>query len=299
MTLSTPALAFTDLSPALRIAHTLVTDMSAIASPPEVCLKVNSLLADERSTMADLAAIIVRDPALAARVLRLVNSSWYGLVARVDTISRAVVVLGMDELQKIVCAMSAVNTFSRLDGGVTNMNSFWRHGVYTGLVAQAIARRVGVLHPERLFVAGVMHDIGTLIINHRYPEIAEETIRQAAGDEHQLALIEMEELGFDHAQLGGLMLEHWQLPVSIVDAICWHHEPTAAHLAPIEAAILNMAGDVANDSGTGNFSELPGPGSQWDPTWLTRLGLNVNFDIDTIMDDVDREYVETICLFLN
>ncbi|MSQ68114.1 MAG: HDOD domain-containing protein [Gammaproteobacteria bacterium] len=298
--MSTPAVAVTELSPALRIAHTLVTDMSAIVSPPEVCLKVNSLLANERSTMADLAAVIVRDPGLSARVLRLVNSPWYGLVARVDTISRAVVVLGVNELQKIVCAMSAVNTFSRLNGAVTNMNSFWRHGVYTGLVAQAIARRVGILHPERLFVAGVMHDIGTLIINHRYPEIAEETIRQAAGDEQRLAMIEMEELGFDHAQLGGLMLAHWQLPAAITDAIAWHHEPRTAHVAPIEATILNMADGLANDSGSGSFSELPsaGAGAEWDPLALTRLGLTLNFDLNTLQDDVDREYVETICLFL-
>jgi HD-like signal output (HDOD) protein len=170
--------------------------------------------------------------------------------------------------------------------------------VYTGLLAQAIARRTRVLRPERLFVAGVMHDIGSLILNHRYPELAEEMIREANGDETLLYHIERRELGFEHAHLGSLMLEYWQLPASITDAINWHHEPHLARHAPVEAAIAYLAELLANASGTGSFSELPGPELQWDATPLTRLGLPVDFSADQLMDDVDPEYVETLCLFL-
>ena len=281
-----------------RIAAALVTDMSVIASPPDVCLKVNALMSDPRASADDLARVVLRDPALAARVLRLANSSFYRLANRVDTVSRAINVLGFAELQKLVLALSAVETFSRLSSEVTNMNAFWRHGVYTGLLAQAIARRCGVLRPERLFVAGVMHDIGTLILNHRYPELAEEMIREANGDEAALHRIERRELGFEHAQLGSLMLEHWQLPASISEAVNWHHEPQLSRVAPVEAAVVYVAELIANASGTGSFSELPGPALHWDPSPLTRLGLPVNFTPDQLMDDVDQEYVETLCLFL-
>ena len=284
---------------ALRIAQALVTDMAVIASPPEVCLKLNGLLADERVAIDDITTVVLRDPALAARVLRLANSPLYGHAARIDTVSRAVAVLGMAELQKLVCALSAVETFSRLSSAVTNMNAFWRHGVYTGLLAQSIARRLRVLRPERLFVAGVMHDIGTLIVNHRYPELAEELIRHAQGDEDRLYALEQAELGFEHALLGGLMLDHWQLPSSIVQAITHHHAPTLAGGAPVEAAILQVAERLANASGTGSFSEIRSESPGFDPSPLLRLGLKLNFEAEDLLDEVDHAFVDAICLFLD
>jgi HD-like signal output (HDOD) protein len=283
---------------ALRIAQALVVDMAAIASPPEVCLKLNLLLGDERVTIEEITTVMLRDPGLVARVLRLANSPLYGHATRIDTVSRAVMVLGLAELQKLVCALSAVETFSRLSSAVTNMNAFWRHGVYTGLLAQSIARRLRVLRPERLFVAGVMHDIGTLIVNHRYPEMAEELIRHARGDEDRLYALEYAELGFEHALLGGLMLAHWQLPASVVDAITHHHAPERAREAQVEAAILQVAERLANASGTGSFSELRNPLPGFDTSALSRLGFTVNFEDEDLLDEVDQDFVAAICLFL-
>ena len=296
--MNSTAQALPQFSPATRIAQTLVDDLSPMVSPPEVCLKINELLGDERASLDDFAAVVIRDPALTARLLRLVNSSFYGLRSRVDTVSRAVALLGMRELQKLVCAVSAIEKFSRLSSAVTNMNAFWRHGVYTGLMAQALAKRLGVLHPERLFVAGVMHDLGTLLINHRYPEIAEETIRAARGDEQQLQRFEAEELGFDHAQLGSLMLENWRLPATIVDAIACHHEPGRAAQNALDAAILNVADVIANFSGTGSFCECVAANGEFDPRVFSALGLPANFDTDELMDEVDRQFVESIYLLV-
>jgi HD-like signal output (HDOD) protein len=296
---STTAQALPHLSPAVRIAQTLVDDLSPLVSPPEVCLKVNELLGDERATIDDFAVVIIRDPALTARLLRLVNSSFYGLQSRVDTVSRAIQLLGMRELQKLVCAVSAIEKFSRLSNRITNMNTFWRHGVYTGLMSQALAKRLRVLHPERLFVAGVMHDLGTLLINHRYPEIAEETIRAARGDERQLRMLELEELGFDHAYLGSLMLSNWRLPDSIIDAIAWHHEPAGAELSPIDAAILATADGLANFAGTGSFSEFIPTAPGFDLAVFQSLGLPADFDVDALMDEVDRQFVESIYLLVS
>lgn len=296
--MSSPAQALPTLSPAARIAQTLIDDLSPIVSPPDVMLKVNELMRDERASIEDFAAVVIRDPGLTARLLRLVNSPYYGMPQRIDTVSRAVMLLGMSELQKLVCSICAVETFSRMSSAVTNMNAFWRHGVYTGLMAQAIARRLRVLHPERLFVSGLLHDIGTLLVNRRYPEIAEETIRASRGDEHLLRALEQQELGFDHAQLGGLMLVNWRLPVSISDAIGHHHAPQDAVTAPVDAAILHVADTIANFSGTGSFCEMVSPAGDFDRGALTALGLPVDFDADELMDEVDRQFVETIYLLV-
>ncbi len=281
-----------------RIARSLIDDMSALVSPPEVCLKINTLLNDERAGIEDLAAVVIRDTNVTARVLKLVNSPYYGLPSAVDTVSRAVMILGFGELQKIVCAVCAVETFSRLSSTVTNMNSFWRHAVYCGLASQAIARRASVLHPERLFVAGVMHDIGTLFINKRFPELAAAIIGQAAGNEDQLYCSEQLQLGFDHAFLGALMLESWQLPAVVCDAIRWHHDPAAARIAPLEAAILHVADAIANFSGTGSFCESVCARDEFAPETLALLRDFVQVDPDELMDEVDRQFIESIYLLV-
>ena len=293
-----PAEALVDISPSERIARSMLDDTAALVSPPDVCLKVNELVNDERATAEDVASIVIRDAGLTARILKLANSSFYGLPTKIDTVSRAVTLLGMGELQKMVCALCAVETFSKLSSAVTNMNSFWRHSVYTGLAAQTLAKHANILHPERLFVAGVMHDIGTLLINQRFPELAEDSIREAAGNEDELYRLEQAKLGFDHAHLAGLMLDHWRLPAATCDAISWHHLPHRARVAPVDAAILKIADTIANFSGTGSFSETVAKEDPYDAALLQRFGVRVECSNDELMDEVDRLFVETIYLIV-
>ncbi|MGD9604353.1 MAG: HDOD domain-containing protein [Gammaproteobacteria bacterium] len=299
--MSTPAVALSSeahASPGESIARSLVDDVSALVSPPDVCLKVNELVGDDRSTIEDIAAVVIRDPALTARVLRLANSSYYALATKIDTVSRAVMLLGMREMQKLVCAIAAVQTFSKLSSAVTNMNSFWRHGVYTGLMAQTIARHAHILHPERLFVAGVLHDVGALLINQRFPELAQTMIREAAGNEDELHGLEQERLGFDHAYLAGLMLQHWKLPAALCDAISHHHAPHRARIAGIDAAILKLSDALANYSGTGSYSEIVAAEERCDVKFLARFGLELSCTNDQLMDEVDQQFVETIYLLV-
>ncbi len=293
-----PAVAIAEYAPSETIARSLIDDTSALVSPPDVCLKINDLVADERTVIEDIAAVVIRDPSLTLKVLTLANSAYYGLATRVDTVSRAVMLLGMRELQKIVCSIAAVQTFSKLSSTVTNMNAFWRHNVYVGLMAQAIARRARVLHPERLFVAGVMHDIGTLVINQRFPELAESMIREAAGNEDELYRIEQGRLGFDHAYLAGLMLQNWNLPSALCDAVSWHHLPHRARSAGLEAAILKVADTLANYSGTGSYSETVAREDAYDVSLLARFGVEISCTNDELMDEVDQQFVETIYLLV-
>lgn len=296
--MSSSALALAISTPSDRIAHSLVNDMSALVSPPDVCLKVNALLADERSSIEDFAGLVIRDTNLTARVLKLANSALYGVSGKVDTVTRAISLIGMNELAKIVYTLCAIQTFSKLSSAVSNMNSFWRHAVYCGLVAQVLAKRARVLHPERLFVAGVMHDLGTLVINQRFPEIAEATIRETEGSEALLCEAEQEWLGFTHPYIAGLMLEKWHLPESVCDAIRWHHAPQNAQIAPIEARLLEVADTIANYSGTGSFCETVARREEIDPASFDEIGIATDFTCDQVLDEVDRQFVETIYLLV-
>ncbi len=285
-----------ETSPGERIARSLISDCSALVSPPDVCLKINELAGDESTSLEEIALVVIRDPSLTAKVLKLANSPYYGLGSRVDTVTRAVMILGMGEIQKLVLALCAVESFSRLSSAITNMNSFWRHAIYTGLTAQAIARRAHILHPERLFVAGTLHDIGTLLINQRFPEIAQRAISEAMGDEDALSRLEIADLGFDHAYLGALMLNSWNLPPALVDAVRCHHLPHRARVAPLESAILKVADTIANYSGTGSYSERIAGANVYDAALLQRFGVVLDCSNDDLMDEVDPQFIETIYL---
>ncbi|MFT4562602.1 MAG: putative nucleotidyltransferase with HDIG domain [Gammaproteobacteria bacterium] len=280
------------------LAQSLVEDMSALVSPPDVYVKISEMISDDSASAQELSEVILRDPSLAMRILKLVNSSYYALPSKVDTVSRAVAVIGMHELSSLVYSMCAVQSFSRISSRVTNMNTFWRHGVYVGLAAKAIAKKLNCLNTERLFVAGLLHDIGTLTINARFPEIAESAIFSAAGNEGRVAVAEREALGFDHAYLGALMLESWNLPEATCDAIRYHHQPQVAKVTPFEASILYAADVLANYSGSGSFSETIADQDEIPSAIVESLQLPEDFDKDALLEEVDVQFVETIYLLV-
>jgi putative nucleotidyltransferase with HDIG domain len=129
--------------------------------------------------------------------------------------------------------------------------------VYTGLLARALAIRANVLHPERLFVAGLMHDLGSLVLYHQRPEAMRDLLLMADGDEEVLYQGELERFEFSHASVAAHMMERWQLPETLIDAIKWHHQPEAAEVSTIEAHILYLANHLVNESEQGNFMGSP------------------------------------------
>ncbi len=279
-------------------ARSLVEDMSILVSPPDVYLKITDMIASDMASADEFSEIILCDPGLTARILKLVNSSYFGLPSKVDTVSRGVAILGMSELSSLVYSVCAVQSFSRISSGVTNMNTFWRHGVYVGLCAKALAIRLNCLNSERLFVAGLLHDIGTLAINAKFPEVVEAMILNAAGDESKIVSAERESLGFDHAYLGALILENWNLPEATCDAIRYHHEPRAAQVTTLEANILCTADILANYSGTGSFSETIAAEDDMPADLSQLLNLPTDIDRDALLEEVDQQFIETIYLLI-
>ena len=118
------------------LAQSVIEDTSVLVSPPDVYLKITDMIAENTASADAFAEVIACDPSITARLLRLVNSSFYGLPSQVDTISRALTIVGMHELTNLVYSICAVESFSRVSSSVTNMSTFWRHAVYCGLTAK-------------------------------------------------------------------------------------------------------------------------------------------------------------------
>jgi HD-like signal output (HDOD) protein len=252
---------------------TLLDDVEGLASPPDVCLRLFELIHSPTTGARDLAAVVSVDPNLTARLLRMANSSFYNFSRKIDTVSRAVAVIGTAELYQLVLSISAVKTFTNIPNELVKMETFWRHSVYTGLLARALAVRANVLHPERLFVAGLMHDLGSLVLYHQRPDAMRDILLVAAGDEEVLYQAEIDRFKFSHASVAGHLMEQWQLPDELVDAVKWHHQPENAENASIEAHILYLANHLVNESEQGNFMGSPKADIQISQALLEVIGL--------------------------
>ena len=222
----------------------LVTGAVRLVSLPEVCIRVNEMVDDPNTSATDLGKVISQDTSLTARLLKIVNSSFYGFPAKIETVSRAVTVIGLRELRGLVLAASAVETFSKIPTELLNMVQFWRHSVYCAVVAQLLAQECHVLHSERLFVAGLLHDIGKLVMYNRLPEQSKQVLERADLHKEYDFVIEQDQFGFDHAEVGGELLREWMMPDSLCESVHFHHYPDKAENHPIEASIVHMANSI-------------------------------------------------------
>lgn len=225
----------------------LVARNITLVSLPEVCMQVQMLADLPSTTAADLANVINNDTALTARLLKLVNSAFFNTNCKVETISRAVNLIGMRELRNLTLAASAAEVFSDIPVSLIDMAAFWQHSVYTGLIACNLASECNVLHGERLFTAGILHDIGRLLMLMKLPEdMGKAEILRRSNPERDICEIERELLDFDHAEVGAALLKEWNLPTNLYMSVHYHHNPRDAHDAHLEAALLHIANQVTH-----------------------------------------------------
>ncbi|RMH16310.1 MAG: HDOD domain-containing protein, partial [Gemmatimonadetes bacterium] len=236
---------------------------------------------------ADIARVIRDDPGLAARLLKIVNSAFFSFPRRVETVSQAVTVVGTAQVRDLALATSVITMFADVPSEVVDMESFWKHSVGAGVCARVFAghRREG--NVERFFLMGLLHDIGRLIM---LMQLAEETGRALvrARDEGQPAhAVEREECGFDHGQVGGALLEQWNLPASLQEAVQYHHRPRLASRFPVETAAVHVADIVAHALELGCSGERRVPALA--PEAWEALGIDVE-TVPVILDEIEAQY---------
>jgi HD-like signal output (HDOD) protein len=219
----------------------LVASSPELASLPAVVMRVAGMLANEGCSPAEIGAAVAQDPALTARLLKIVNSPYYGLSGRIDTVSRAVMLVGIDVLYTLVLTTSVMQGFRRIPPELANMNDFWRHSLYCGEIARVLAKEAAVLHGERLFVAGLLHRVGSLIFYMKLPEASREILMLADGDEQMVPELERQMIGFTYADAGAELARSWKLPLALSEAIHWQLQPEQAGDYCVEACLVHLA----------------------------------------------------------
>ncbi|MCG7983060.1 MAG: HDOD domain-containing protein [Candidatus Thiodiazotropha lotti] len=229
----------------------LVSDIDQLVALPEVFIQVNHMMEQPNCSSAKLAEIISVDTDISSRLLRLVNSSLYGLRSKIDTISRAVTIAGTEELRNLVSATCAVRSFTGIPENLINMEDYWRHGISTGVIAKRLAQQCNVLHSERLFVAGMLHDVGRLVLYLTVPDKATEILNITGGDEWILTEVEDHRLGFNHMDVGAALMKSWRLPKNIISVTQNHHTPTKAVDYQLDVSLVHIALAIARGQMTG------------------------------------------------
>ncbi|UZP67906.1 HDOD domain-containing protein [Desulfovibrio mangrovi] len=234
--------------------QTLLRDDVKLGSLPSVFHKLVEVVNDSRSSATDVAEVIANDTDLVARLLRVVNSPFYGMTAKVDTISRAVTVVGSNQLVSLAMGISIVASFKGIPEHLVSMRDFWEHSIACGMAARILASYRRMPNTERFFVAGMLHDIGRLIMFKIAPDHSTHLFHTAYSEHRIVQQCEKEVMGFTHDRLGGLLLKAWRCPVSLEKNVRYHHLPGMAPTVP-EAAIMCVADVVANAFRFGSSGE--------------------------------------------
>jgi len=224
----------------------LVADVSTLVSLPEVYLRLQDLLEKSTTDAKNLGDVISLDPALATRLLKIVNSSFYGFPGKIEDLDRAITITGIHELENLVLAASASDVFDKIPSELIDMPCFWHHSVYVGITAKLLGKHCGFEHAERLFAAGLLHDVGQLILFNKEPDLARQALEKALPTDDGLYHAEQEVFGFTHGDVGAELFRVWQLPAIFVEVAAFHHEPNHAINFSSAVGIIHLANSLVN-----------------------------------------------------
>ena len=273
----------------------LLSGLDKVSSVPMVYTQLDEAIHTSRVSAGHISGIISQDTGLTARMLRIVNSAFYSFPRKIDTISRAVIIAGTQQLRDLALATSILDTFSDVDEQHITVDSFWRHSIACGIASRVIASYFKEPNIERYFVAGILHDIGRLVIITRAPAKASAIFEQAALRRAPLYKLEQEILGFDHAVVGSQLINLWQLPKSFEEVILYHHLPQQATLFKKETAVVHLADAIVHAMQLGHSGESYVPPLCEDSWAVTGLPLDL---LPYIMDLVDKQYEDAVKGFL-
>lgn len=214
-----------------QIITTAIAGIGEIATLPEITVRIIQIVEDPKSTARDLHDVIKHDPALASKILKVVNSAFYGLPGQVSNVDRAIVLLGLSAVKNIAIAASMTRLFQ---GGATidgfNGMELWRHSAAVGAASRMIAKLQGAQCMEEMFLAGLIHDLGLLIERQTLSKKLAEVIARYRAAPKSFTQIEEEVIGADHQAFGAALATKWRFPRSLCTVIGYHHKPQT--LAP-------------------------------------------------------------------
>lgn len=205
----------------------LAEEVNQLASMPDIAFRINDLLDDDNSSAADIGQLIEQDPSLSIVLLKLANSALYNNGAPITAISRAVMTVGAREVRDIAFGVCASNAFEGIPNDLVTMEDFWTHSLYCAAATKAVGDAARIRSQDSLFMAGLLHDIGQLVMYSQRPKDSRQALRLGLerSDGQLTWQAERDVFGFDHMQVGAALARLWRLPDYLQQALLYHHHP--------------------------------------------------------------------------
>jgi HD-like signal output (HDOD) protein len=224
----------------------MVAQAQGLATLPDVYLRIKQILDDPTASLVDVATALKTDPAMAARLMRVANSAFYGRPGGITTIDRAVSLLGSQQIHDLVLAAAVIQGFDRLFPDSLKPRDFWRASILAATIAKLLAEQCGFLDAERVFVAGLLAQVGQLVMLEQLPVQMGSIMHMAAHTAQRPCDLQRQALGFDYAEVGAALFSAWRLPIALTEPVRLHTQPQTASEFALESAIVHIAVEAAN-----------------------------------------------------
>ncbi len=272
----------------------VVSNQAELVSLPDVFYQIIEVIKKPNSSAADIAEVISKDPSISSRLLRLVNSPFYGFMSRIDTLTRAVAVVGTIEISNLTMGISVTSTFKNIPFDFLDMNDFWEHSIAVGVVARILATQNGAPNLERVFVGGLLHDIGRLTLFCNYAQLSKDMLAWHIARPVSLNRLEQKIFAFSHAGLGGGLLKEWKVPEGLCSMVDNHH---AFHKSTdsLDVLFVKTADVIAHSLGYGHSGTRRVPpltDQEWEKT-----GLSVNI-LPTVASQAQNQIQDLVSIII-
>jgi len=258
---------------------------------PVVARQIQKLIAHPNSSMMQIAQVISRDQAVSSRVIRLVNSAFYGLRGRVSSVQQAIVILGLNTVKNLTLGVSVVKAFEgNSNASIFDREQFWIHSFATAMGAKLMAEQLKLREPEDYFLAGLLHDVGILVLDQFFHAEFVEILKQALLSKVEYPEAEKKAIGTNHAEVGEYLARRWQIPGFLGDCMRNHHQPLLACPEDPDSQykifLVHIADGLSRKKGLGRFVSNWNTG--FEPETLSKTGLS-EAQTDLIFDKVGIE----------
>jgi putative nucleotidyltransferase with HDIG domain len=260
-----------------------VENIDTLPTIPGALKKLLKVLENQKVSLNEISSFVSSDPVIATKVLRMVNSPIYGFPGRISSVSQAVILLGLNVIKGLLLGVSVFELMQR------SMVGLWEHSMGCAVAARVIAKKIGLKEPEEVSIAGLLHDIGKVVLILQFQEHYEYATKEAEDKGVIISEAEKDIFTITHADAGTWMTQKWRFPASLTDVINYHHKPHLSKLAPVETAIVHVSDILIRARGFGfagdNMIPVMNP-LAWESLNMTESDLkDVYKEIDDSMED--------------
>jgi putative nucleotidyltransferase with HDIG domain len=261
---------------------------------PTVYKKVSDLINDPKSSVTDVSKVIEVDQSLTGKILKLVNSSFFGFSRKISSIHQAVVLMGFNTIKNTVLSVSVFDGFGEQTNGTFDLKQFWKHAIACGSIASILEKNLKTGFSDEVFVAGLLHDMGKIILNRHFEEEFNLTVEYAQKNHQAFYDCERAIVGFSHDEVGEYLADKWQLPFILVEAISLHHQPDNIRSNPKLVSLIHLADTLTYPMNYGFLNQFKK--NNFNPFIMDELNLNKSLLFE-LVNEVKKTIKEEEDLF--